>query len=104
MTDIARSILLLRIRIEARGLEAEEVEQQVTAPLERQLFSTVPGVQAINSISQQALCVIELRFDKSPTHSDQAAVRHAADIALEGLANEGLRYDLRVEVVDGGLR
>ena len=49
------------VTTQARGLAAEEVEQQITIPLERVLAST-PGLVTIRSSSTFALSLITLVF------------------------------------------
>src|SRR5512137_2457497 len=49
------------VTTQARGLAAEEVEQQITVPLERALAST-PGLVTVRSSSTFALSLITLVF------------------------------------------
>jgi cobalt-zinc-cadmium resistance protein CzcA len=52
----------VQVTTQVPGLSAEDVEQQITTPLERSLYST-PGVTTIRSSSTFALSLITLVFD-----------------------------------------
>jgi len=56
------SDVTVQVTTQVPGLAAEEIEQQVTTPLERALFNT-PGVITVRSSSTFALSLITLVFD-----------------------------------------
>jgi heavy metal efflux system protein len=80
-----------QVTIQMPGLAAEEVEQQITIPLERALNGT-PGLTSMRSISTFALSQINLLFrDGAEDYWERTRVRERiADATLPSGASPGL--------------
>lgn len=71
----------VQVTTQVPGLSAEDIEQQITTPLERSLYNT-PGVTTIRSSSTFALSLITLVFDGK----DDYFVRQRVMERLSGVA------------------
>ena len=80
-----------QVTTQVPGLAAEEVEQQITIPLERALNGT-PGLASMRSISTFALSQINLLFrDGAEDYWERQRVRERiGDVSLPGGAAAGL--------------
>src|SRR5258708_15811059 len=80
-----------QVTTQVPGLAAEEVEQQITIPLERALNGT-PGLASMRSISTFALSQINLLFrDGAEDYLERQRVRERiADVTLPTGASAGL--------------
>src|SRR5436190_8377611 len=80
-----------QVTVQVPGLAAEEVEQQITIPLERALNGT-PGLTSMRSISTFALSQINLLFrDGAEDYWERQRVRERiGDVSLPGGAAAGL--------------
>src|SRR4029077_2798702 len=80
-----------QVTTQVPGLAAEEVEQQITIPLERALYGT-PGLTSMRSISTFALSQINLLFkDGAEDYWQRQRVRERIDdVTLPAGASAGL--------------
>ncbi len=84
-----------QVTTQVPGLAAEEIEQQITIPLERALNGT-PGLVSMRSISMFALSQINICFATAPRITGRASVsrERIADVTLPSGASAGLDCDL----------
>lgn len=84
------------VRVEARGLGADEAERDVTLPMERAVAG-VPGIAAVESVSERGLARLRITFDERTTLAEGRAA-----VAERLAGNRDLFAGATVELAPSG--
>ena len=67
---------VIRVKVSAPGFTAEQIEHEITTPIERELCSAAE-LKSVLSSSQEGLSTVELTFGRQPNSRDEAAITEA---------------------------